>query len=120
MNIFDRIPKPLRRLVSLYIEDARLAVTQRLTIVLSSLIVGLIVTLLLVAAIIFISIACAFELRQVMSPALAYAVVALFYVFILCVVIIFRKALIINPISRLLSKSILSAPKSNDNENKTI
>lgn len=109
MNLTN-LPKPLRRLVRLYIEDARLAVTQRLTILLSSLVTALFVVLLAVAVVIFASVAAASELRQYMSPLAAYSIVAGFYFCLLIIVILFRRQLIVNPLSRLLSRALLSEP----------
>lgn len=102
--------KPLKRLFSLYVEDARLALTERLTLLMSSLVIGLFITLLVVAVIIFLSIAAASELRLHLSAVAAYSIVAGGYFILLILLILFRKQLIVNPIARLLSRVILPDP----------
>lgn len=110
------IPAPLRKLVKLYLLDARLAVTQRLAALMSSLITGLFIVLLFIAAIIFGSIAVATELRHVMSPSAAYGIVAAFYIVLLLIIVVFKKQLIVNPISRMLSRAILPDPTEDENK----
>lgn len=113
----NRYFKPLKRLFSLYVEDARLALTERLTLLLSSLIIGLFVTLLVVAVIIFLSIAAACELRLHMSAVASYSIVAGGYFVLLLLLVLLRRPLIINPVARLLSRVILPDPnekKEND------
>lgn len=107
MNLTGNISSSIKRLISLYVADARLGIAKRLTLLMSSLATGLIIMLLIAAIVIFGSLAAAFELRQVMNPVAAYGIIAGFYVLLLVVVLIFKRQLIINPLARVLSRAIL-------------
>lgn len=110
MNINSKIPTSLRKLIKLYCLDARLSVTRRLTMLMSSLMTAVVVILLIMAIIICGTLALGFELRQYMSPAAAYGIIAGGYLLLIIIVLALKRTLIVNPLARLLSRALLDEP----------
>lgn len=117
--MFTRLLAPLKRLISLYIEDAKLTITERLVRILTVLALSFFGALLSFLFLFFLSFGIALELQKIMCPSLAFIAMGGLYLLIFIILIIFRKQLIINPIARLLSREILkqSSPKNEDDEN---
>lgn len=105
------IPTPIRSIIKLYIEDARMELTERLTRLIGSLVVAFLLVMVIFATLIFVSIAGAHELRTVVSPGAAYLIIIGCYLLLLAALLVFKKQLIINPLARLLSRTLLSNPK---------
>ena len=105
------IPTPIRNIIKLYIQDARMELTERLTRLVGSLVVSFLLVMVIFATLIFASIAGAHELRNVVTPGVAYLIVFCCYLVLLAVLLIFKRQLIINPLARLLSRTLLTNPK---------
>lgn len=110
MNINSNIPSSLRRLIKLYCLDARLSVTRRLTLLMSSLMTAFVVILLILAIIICGTLALGFELRQFMSPAATYGIIAGVYLLLIIIILALKRTLIVNPIARILSRALIDQP----------
>lgn len=106
VNFFEQ----LKRLVSLYIDDVRLTTAEKLTILLSTIAIFAIVLLLLALFIVFVAMAVAHLLESVMAPFWAYMTVALFFLLAAVLFFAFRTELIINPVSRFLSRLFVAPP----------
>lgn len=97
----------LKRLIGLYIENAKLTAMEKLTLFLSAALMFVIGFILLMFGLGFLSIALMQLLQEAMSPIAAAAVVGGFYFVLAILLIILRKPLIINPITRFISKLIM-------------
>ena len=98
------------KLGGLYVEKARLKATERLTILLSTVAFAAIGVALALILLIFISIGVGHLLAASIAPHLAYLIVAGFYLVLFILLIVLRKPLFINPISRFMSRLLLEAP----------
>ena len=93
--------------VSLEIEYAKLSLAEKLTMLLTTLIIGLICLLLGFVALILLSF-CFVELfRDIMCPALAFLTVAGIIIFLLVMLWVFRKPLLLNPLARMLTRILV-------------
>ncbi len=102
----------------LLIEDTRLSVAEKLTRALSAIALCSMLVLLVMAAIVFVSIAAGLWLSSVMEPSWAFVIVAAFYIVVAIVLIACRTALLVNPISRFITRLVLPAPKKTVNDDK--
>lgn len=94
--------------LELNIEYAKLTAAEKLTILLTSAALAIVSGVLAVLIVFFVSIAGAYWLAQAgMSVALAYTIVAGFYVLMLVVIFLLRKQLLINPIAKFITKLFL-------------
>ena len=93
--------------LELKFQYAKLTLAERLTIILSALVVGAVVLFVGVIALFFLSVAVANWLSIYIGLGWACTIVGLFYVLVGCLIFVFRKPLIENPIARLVSRSIL-------------
>ncbi|MGM9852238.1 MAG: hypothetical protein ACI306_08895 [Muribaculaceae bacterium] len=104
----------LARLLTIYarlnINQARMIVAERISLLLSTIAVTAIAIGLGLLALAFVSIGLGHLLAVTIAPVAAYLYVAAFYVVVTIVVIVFRRRLIIDPIARFVSKIILSSP----------
>lgn len=106
-NSFQSLFTQGKEYLELKCQYAKLTLAERLTIILSALVVGAIVLFISVIALFFLSVAVVNWLSAYMSLGWACTVVGLFYVIVGCLIVVFRKPLIENPIARLVSRSIL-------------
>lgn len=110
MNQVREITRDAYRLGQLYITKARLKTTEKLTVLLSTVAFAAIIAAIIVVLVVFITLGVGHYLATTIAPHLAYLIVAGFYLILLIVAILLRKRLIINPISRFMSRLILDAP----------
>lgn len=107
-NTYKRLLEIGRKYVKYSIEELKLTAAEKTTVLISTAAVVTIVGFLCVLLVFFISLAVAHWLATLMPIALAYAIMAVF--FLICGVIIFllRKILIVDPIARFISRLFLS------------
>lgn len=98
------------RLVSLYIANTKLKTTEIAVRLLSAILIGAIALILIAIIVIFLSMSGAYCLAQYMGPVYAFLIVGGFYIALLAFVWFCRTAVVINPLSRILSHIILSNP----------
>ncbi len=116
MKSTDKIPQTIhtlagliKRLVSLYIENVRLTAAEKLTVVMSAGVLLIIALVLGIFAIAFLSGAC-IELLVLVLPAWAsYAILGGFFLLLVILAVFLRKALIVNPIARFVSKLVFES-----------
>lgn len=93
--------------VKLEVEYAKLTLAEKFTILLSTMIIGVVCLLFGMVALILLSLSLAQLFMLFMAPALAYLSVAGVIVLILVTVYLLRKPLLLNPIAKYLTKLIL-------------
>lgn len=104
--------KPFQRLAKLYIQTGKLTLTEVLTRILAGALIAFVCLLFAIISLTFISYGVINNLTQTMSMTWACLIVVGFYLFIIILMIVFKRTLIINPIARFLSKIIIDAPDS--------
>lgn len=104
--------KPFQRLAKLYIQTGKLTLTEVLTRILAGALIAFVCLLFAIISLTFISYGVINTLTQTMSMTWACLIVGGFYLFIIILMIVFKRTLIINPIARFLSKIIIDAPDS--------
>ena len=115
-KITDEIKELLNQSISwakLEVEYLKLTAAEKLIVLLSMMVIGGICLLLLLPAILMLLFALAQAFIHIMPVALAYVTVAAILLLVLCILIIFRKSLIINPVARFISRLLLER---NDNQ----
>lgn len=119
-NITDQLKGVVdstRRWISLEIEYAKLTATEKITILLSTLILGAVCMLLGMVILILFSFSLVDLFKTFLHPVLAYLCIGGILALLIALIIILRRPLLENPISRLISKLILEI-KPRDNEQK--
>ncbi len=104
---YRRIIDEGRRLVSLEVEDAKLMLTEKLTLLLGRVTLVAVAFVLSACVVIFMSMSISDLLLKSFSPWVTYLIVAAFYAVLIGVVALFRRQLIVDPIARYISQVIL-------------
>lgn len=107
------------RLLSLYVSSAKLKTAEIAVRLLSAILIGAIALMILAIAVFFVSVGVALQLAQFMDPIWAFFIVGGFYVILMALTWIFRRAVVANPLSRVLSRIILSNPIKLNDEDET-
>ncbi len=100
----------LKDLARLYIENAKLTLAEKLTLLFVAIAFYSIAMLLLTFCLVFLSIALAKLLSLAMAAYWAYIIIAAFYFLLLAAVAVFKQSLLLNPISRFISKLLIDNP----------
>lgn len=95
----------------LQIEYYKLTAAEKLIIILSVMVLGVISLVLLVPVILMLMFALAQVFIQFMPVAVAYVSVAGIVLLLLAIVFLLRKPLIMNPLARFISKVLLDSPE---------
>lgn len=111
---YSRLYKEAKRLLSLQIENARLIITEKLTLLLGRIALVAVAFVVSATALIFLSMAAADFLLRGLAPCWTYLIIGGFYVAIALVAICFRRRLIVDPIARYISRVILDPPVEKD------
>lgn len=98
----------LRHYIGLQKDYLKLDAVDKAIVLLSALIVAMIVALIASGAIIFLSFTAVYALSAYIGLAWAYCVITLFYLFLLVLVIAFRKSWIVRPLTRLLANVLIN------------
>lgn len=99
-SIFDQSKIWLR----LELEYAKLTIAEKLTLLMSTLIIGFVCLLLGVVVLIMLAFSLAEAFRLIMDPALAYLSTAGVICLLLILLYLLRKPLLLNPIARLITR----------------
>ncbi len=100
----------VKRYITYNIDYARLTVTEKLAVLLSSIAFYCVAGLTVALTIIFLSLGVGHLLADTIAPIWAYVYVGAFYVLLLVLLIVFRQQLFINPITRFVSRLMLDDP----------
>lgn len=109
-NITDEIKEILSQSINwakLEVEYLKLTAAEKIIMIVSMMVIGGVVLLLLLPAILMFLFALAQVFIDMMPTALAYVVTGGIVLLFLAVLIIFRKPLVINPMSRFISRILL-------------
>lgn len=107
----------LIRLCRLYIENAKLTLTEKLTLLLSAALLVIISLVFGVFALAFFAGAAIEALELVMEPWLSNLILGGVFVLFMLLTFILRKSLIPNPIARFISRMIFDVHPQDDPEN---
>ncbi|MCM1071089.1 MAG: phage holin family protein [[Clostridium] fimetarium] len=120
-SIDDRVRtarQSLRRLIELYLENAKITTAEKLTLFCTAATVGVICLVLGLFALAFITVAL-IELLALAIPVWAsYLIFAGIYGVIILALILLREPLIMNPIARFLSKLLLEPERRHTDDKK--
>lgn len=103
----------------LEIEYVKLTAAEKLIILISTLIIGAVFVLFLLPIFIMLLFALAGLFRMFMSPPLAYLSVAAIVMLLLAIVFVFRKVLVINIVSKFVTKLFLERKNDHDHNHTT-
>lgn len=106
----------VKRLVSLYIENVKITAAEKLTVVLSAGVLLIISIVLGIFALAFLSGACIELLELVLPPWASNAILGVFFILLVLLAVLLRKPLIINPISRFISRLVFDGYKEEGKE----
>ena len=98
--------------VELEIEYAKLTLAEKLTMLLSTLIIGFVCLLLSVVVLVMFAFALAEVWKLMMSPGLAYLATGGVFCLLVVILYLFRKPLLLNPIARMLTQIFLGKKNS--------
>ena len=102
-------------MLDLKLEDARFVLSIKLTKLLGGIVFVFLGFMLALCTLAFVSVAIGHLLCNVMHPVWAYLLIALFYLILIGVMVVFKKTLIMDPIARFISKLIVEEPVSTRN-----
>lgn len=105
---YQHLLRECKRLVNLEMESAKLALAEKLTLLLSRIALTASCFVIAACVVIFLSMSMADLLLETFTPWFTYLIVACFYTLLIIIVIACRRALIINPIARYISIVLLS------------
>ena len=108
---FRNLSEAVSRYTRLLVEDTRLSAAEKLTRLLSAIALFALLTILSTVALVFISIAVGVALADAIDPLWSFIIVAGFYVMLLVLLVVCRTVLLVNPISRFISRLLLPAPQ---------
>lgn len=105
-----------RKWIRLEIEYARLTAAEKITVFMTSLVLGAICFLLGMVILILLAFSLVDVFKMCMSPALACLTVSGIIILLIVLMILLRRPLLENPISKLISKLILDVKSRDDHE----
>ena len=114
-NIAD-IRSSLRRLVALYVENAKLTAAEKLTLLLSGAVLFVIALVFITFALIFGAVAIYQLMALSMSPIVAAAILAGAFVLLVILAFLLRKPLIVDPMARFISRLIMDIGRTADKD----
>ncbi|MDE5685233.1 MAG: phage holin family protein [Paramuribaculum sp.] len=104
---FKQIYEEGKEFARLKLEYGKLTVTEKLTMLISSLAIGLISVFLAVIAIFFLSMSAVDWIAESVGRTWSCLIMCGCYLVLICLLILLRKPLVVNPMARLISRIIL-------------
>lgn len=111
-NIIQALWIMTRRLLRLYCDNARMALAEKMTRLMSVIAMFFIGLILSVCVLIFVTLGVGRILTEHMADYWSFLIMGGFYLLLIAVMIVFRKPLLVNPLARFLSSLIVAPPKS--------
>ncbi len=109
MENFQQLYDDIKKYVSLQTEYVKVEFVEKLTILLSTLLIIMLVLILAITGLFYLFFSFAYALVPLVgSIALAFALVSGLYLLLIILIFVFRKTFIINPMTRFLSKLFLT------------
>ena len=105
---FQQLYADVKKYVELQAEYLKVEFVEKLTILVSTLLIIIIITVLAIAALFYIFFSLAYVLEPLLgSLAISFALISGIYVLLILFLVILRKRLVINPLVKFLSKLFL-------------
>jgi len=105
---FQQLYADLKKYVELQAEYLKVEFVEKLTILVSTLLIIILITVLAVAALFYLFFSLAYALEPLLgSLAVSFAIISGIYVLLISFLVILRKRLIINPLVKFLSNLFL-------------
>ena len=109
---FQQLYDDIKKYVVLQADFIRVEFVEKLTILISSFLIIMLVVILAMAALFYLFFSLAYLLEPLVgSMALSFYIISALYILFIILLFAFRKGLIINPIVRFLSKLFLTKTK---------
>lgn len=109
VETFEQLFAEIKKYFSLQAEYVKVDFVEKLSIILSTLFILMVVMVMVVAALFFLFLALAYALEPVFgSIAISFTIIALIYLVMTALFFVFRKQLVVNPLVRLLSHLFLT------------
>ncbi|MDE5659767.1 MAG: phage holin family protein [Muribaculaceae bacterium] len=118
-SAYARLYGEAKRLVHLEIDNARLILTEKLTLLLGRISLVAVAFVVSATALVFLSMSVADFLLRGLEPCWTYLIIGGFYVAIVIIVACFRRVLIVDPIARYISRVILDPPSRKEEKNRS-
>lgn len=109
-NSISSLAESLKKLGKLYMENARYTAAEKITILLSAVMMFLIVYLLAIIILVFLVLGLAETLNASLSPFWVYLAVSGLFTLLLGVLYALRIKLVYNPVARFISKLFINPP----------
>lgn len=106
-NRLTTLWREIKEYFELNVEYAKLTAAEKLAVLMTAAAIAAISGVMALIVLFFISIAAVHWLSLCMSLALAYTIMAAFNLLILALILLFREKLIVDPISKFISRLIL-------------
>lgn len=106
-NLIDEIRNILEQSkswIQLEVEYAKLSIAEKLTVLMSSLILGFVCLLFGMVVLIILAMSLAEVFKWIMNPAFAYLATAGSIIVLIALLFVFKKPLLLNPIARLMTR----------------
>lgn len=110
-NSLSQLLKLGQRILTLKYENAKLAAAEKVSLLLENLMLMIVGVLFGTCILLFLALASAHFLSEIMEPGWAYLIVAGVYILLLVFLVIFKRQLIGNTIARFVSKLIFDISK---------
>ena len=110
LNVYQKLLEEGRKYVELQIDYARLTGTEKLSVMGSTLIILILCMMLGAGAFFYFSFAVVYLLAPYGGLEWSYAIVGAFCLLLAGIILVFRKPMIINPVTRFLSRLLLDEP----------
>jgi hypothetical protein len=105
---FQQLYDDVKKYIELQTEYVKVEFVEKLSILLSALLILGLIVLLVVAALFYLFFSLAYVLQPLLgSLAASFAIISGMYVFLIVLFVIFRKRIVINPLVRFLSNLFL-------------
>lgn len=113
---YTRLYRQTKRLLNLEVENIRLMLTEKLTLLLGRIALVAVVFVVCTTALIFLSMSVADFLLRGLAPCWTYLIIGGFYVMIAIIATCFKRRLIVDPIARYISRVVLDPPANTDHK----
>ena len=101
-NSFQLLFSDIKEYVRLQTDYLQVGLVEKLTKLLSKLIIAMIAFVLLIGTLFYLLFAAAYALEPSLGFVVSFALIAVFFIVLLLIVVFFRKQLIINPILKMM------------------
>ncbi len=109
-NNVTSLYQAVRRIIVLYIENAKLTLAEKVTHLIGAMVVAIVSLLFALVAFVFAMIGLATLLQDFIEPFWSYFIVTGAFVLIILIVVLLRKPLVYNPLSKFITRLVLETP----------